>query len=239
MQDLREGCGTGTSAEDTAPADALVLFGTMGDLAHKKIFPALYHMVQHGHLDVPVIGVARAGRTNEHQGARARQHLAIRRRDRSKSLGEAAEVASHLRLQHQFARGGHWVYIAAAVSRGFVRDSDGTIITVDPQASMGTVASSINEASAIVGLLSRFQLLDSRLPARSGWHIRHIHCDRGAEHPCVRLRADGQTRFVVALQRCGTRQRRIPHSRRNPATVQEDTRPGNDRRREAQIFLAP
>jgi len=66
MPDLRQGCATGKSAEDTAPADILVLFGAMGDLAHKKIFPALYHMVQHGHLDVPVIGVARAGRTNEH-----------------------------------------------------------------------------------------------------------------------------------------------------------------------------
>lgn len=59
MPDLRQGCATGRNAEDTAPADALVLFGAMGDLAHKKIFPALYHMVQHGHLDVPVIGVAR------------------------------------------------------------------------------------------------------------------------------------------------------------------------------------
>src|SRR6266550_7740644 len=66
MPDLRQGCATGKSAEDTAPADALVLFGAMGDLAHKKIFPALYHMVRHSHMDVPVIGVARAGRTNEH-----------------------------------------------------------------------------------------------------------------------------------------------------------------------------
>ena len=66
MPDLRKGCATGKSGEDTAPADALVLFGAMGDLAHKKIFPALYHMVRHGHLDVPVIGVARAGRTAEH-----------------------------------------------------------------------------------------------------------------------------------------------------------------------------
>jgi glucose-6-phosphate 1-dehydrogenase len=72
MPDLREGCATAKSAEDTAPADALVLFGAMGDLAHKKIFPALYHMVQHGHLDVPVIGVARAGRTNEHLKERVR-----------------------------------------------------------------------------------------------------------------------------------------------------------------------
>src|ERR1700736_5320047 len=75
MPDLRQGCATGKSAEDTAPADALVLFGAMGDLAHKKIFPALYHMVQHGHLDVPVIGVARAGRTNEHLKERVRDSV--------------------------------------------------------------------------------------------------------------------------------------------------------------------
>src|SRR5437016_1879183 len=75
MPDLRQGCARGKSPEDTAPADVLVLFGTMGDLAHKKIFPALYHMVQHGHLDVPVIGVARAGRTNEHLKERVRDSI--------------------------------------------------------------------------------------------------------------------------------------------------------------------
>ena len=47
MPDLRQGCATGKSTEETMPADALVLFGTMGDLAHnKKIFPTLCHMVQ-------------------------------------------------------------------------------------------------------------------------------------------------------------------------------------------------
>src|SRR6202162_4334978 len=75
MPDLRQGCATGKSQEDTAPADTLVLFGAMGDLAHKKIFPALYHMVQHGHLLVPVIGVARAGRTNEHLKERVRDSI--------------------------------------------------------------------------------------------------------------------------------------------------------------------
>ncbi|MGA7195005.1 MAG: glucose-6-phosphate dehydrogenase, partial [Anaerolineales bacterium] len=39
-------------------SDALVLFGVTGDLAHKLIFPALYAMVKHGALTVPVIGVA-------------------------------------------------------------------------------------------------------------------------------------------------------------------------------------
>jgi len=42
----------------TAISDALVLFGVTGDLAHKLIFPALYAMVKHGELKVPIIGVA-------------------------------------------------------------------------------------------------------------------------------------------------------------------------------------
>ena len=42
----------------TAQSDALVLFGVTGDLARKKIFPALYAMAKRGVLDVPVVGVA-------------------------------------------------------------------------------------------------------------------------------------------------------------------------------------
>lgn len=42
----------------TTPADALVIFGVTGDLAHKMIFPALYAMAKSGALKVPVIGVA-------------------------------------------------------------------------------------------------------------------------------------------------------------------------------------
>lgn len=47
----------GASA-DAAQSDALVLFGVTGDLAYRKIFPALYAMVRSGALTVPVIGVA-------------------------------------------------------------------------------------------------------------------------------------------------------------------------------------
>jgi len=75
MPDLRQECATGKNTEETMPADALVLFGAMGDLAHKKIFPALYHMVRHGHLDVPVIGIARAARTDEHLKERVRDSI--------------------------------------------------------------------------------------------------------------------------------------------------------------------
>jgi glucose-6-phosphate 1-dehydrogenase len=42
-------------------SDALVFFGATGDLAYKKIFPSLQTMVKRGHLDMRVIGVAKAG----------------------------------------------------------------------------------------------------------------------------------------------------------------------------------
>ena len=56
-------------------SDALVFFGATGDLAYKKIFPALQAMVKRGHLDVPVIGVAKAGWNLDQLRARARDSL--------------------------------------------------------------------------------------------------------------------------------------------------------------------
>src|SRR5512146_651074 len=56
-------------------SDALVFFGATGDLAYKKIFPSLQAMVKRGHLDVPVIGVAKAGWNLEQLRARARDSL--------------------------------------------------------------------------------------------------------------------------------------------------------------------
>jgi glucose-6-phosphate 1-dehydrogenase len=50
--------GTNRTDGSTARSDALVLFGVTGDLAYKKIFPALYAMVKQGSLNVPVVGVA-------------------------------------------------------------------------------------------------------------------------------------------------------------------------------------
>jgi len=56
-------------------SDALVFFGATGDLAHKKIFPALQAMVKRGHLNVPVIGVAKAGWKIDQLRARAKDSL--------------------------------------------------------------------------------------------------------------------------------------------------------------------
>ena len=56
-------------------SDALVFFGATGDLAYKKIFPALQAMLKRGHLNVPVIGVAKAGWNLEQLKARAHDSL--------------------------------------------------------------------------------------------------------------------------------------------------------------------
>jgi hypothetical protein len=53
-------------------SDALVFFGATGDLACKKVFPALQAMAKHGHLNVPVIGEATAGWNLDQLKARAR-----------------------------------------------------------------------------------------------------------------------------------------------------------------------
>ena len=55
--------------------DALVLFGATGDLAFKKIFPALQAMIKRGHLTVPVIGVAKANRSEAELRDRIRESL--------------------------------------------------------------------------------------------------------------------------------------------------------------------
>ena len=55
--------------------DTLVFFGATGDLAYKKIFPALQAMIKRGNLNVPVIGVAKAGWNLDQLKARARDSL--------------------------------------------------------------------------------------------------------------------------------------------------------------------
>ena len=60
---------------DQTHSDALLFFGATGDLAYKKIFPALQAMVKRDRLNVPVIGVAKAGWNLEQLKARARESV--------------------------------------------------------------------------------------------------------------------------------------------------------------------
>jgi len=59
----------------TFHSDALVFFGATGDLAYKKIFPSLQSMVKRGHLNVPVVGVAKAGWNLDQLRARAKDSV--------------------------------------------------------------------------------------------------------------------------------------------------------------------
>ena len=56
-------------------SDALAFFGATGDLAYKKIFPALHAMARRGHLEFPVIGVAKSGWNLDQLRARARESI--------------------------------------------------------------------------------------------------------------------------------------------------------------------
>ena len=60
---------------DPQRSDALVIFGISGDLAFKKIFPALQNLARRGRLDMPIVGVARGGGTIETLHARVQQSL--------------------------------------------------------------------------------------------------------------------------------------------------------------------
>jgi glucose-6-phosphate 1-dehydrogenase len=58
-----------------SPSDALAFFGATGDLAYKKIFPALHSMARRGNLNFPVVGVAKSGWGLEQLRARARDSI--------------------------------------------------------------------------------------------------------------------------------------------------------------------
>jgi glucose-6-phosphate 1-dehydrogenase len=57
------------------PADALILFGITGDLARRKLFPALYNLTVEGVADIPIIGVASREWTDEILREKARESL--------------------------------------------------------------------------------------------------------------------------------------------------------------------
>ena len=65
-------------------ADALVLFGGTGDLARKKLFPALYEMEEAGELELPVIAVASSRWTQVEFRANAEKAI----RDRIQDINE-------------------------------------------------------------------------------------------------------------------------------------------------------
>lgn len=81
-------------------SDALVLFGATGDLAYKKIFPALQALMVRDGLDVPIIGVAHSGWSVEKLRNRAHASLVQAAKDQGGAVDEAAFDALSARLQY-------------------------------------------------------------------------------------------------------------------------------------------
>ena len=81
----------------TAPllADAFLLFGASGDLARKKLFPALYELTVEGRLGIPIVGVARSDWTDADLCDRAR--TSITERVENPDPAAIDELCSHLR----------------------------------------------------------------------------------------------------------------------------------------------
>ena len=79
-------------------------FGATGDLAYKKIFPSLHAMVKHGRLNVPVIGVAKAGWSLDQLSARARDSVAKHGDADDAALREALRAAALRRRRLQRRR---------------------------------------------------------------------------------------------------------------------------------------
>jgi glucose-6-phosphate 1-dehydrogenase len=80
-------------------SDALVFFGATGDLAYKKIFPALQAMIQRDGLDLPIICIAHSGWTLEQLRQRAHDSLAHAAEAQGTTVDEAAfaKLAAKLR----------------------------------------------------------------------------------------------------------------------------------------------
>jgi glucose-6-phosphate 1-dehydrogenase len=74
-------------------SDALVFFGASGDLAYKKIFPALQALVRRGKLDFPVVGVAKSSWNRDQLVERARASIA--------EHGEGVDEALFAKLESQ------------------------------------------------------------------------------------------------------------------------------------------
>jgi glucose-6-phosphate 1-dehydrogenase len=79
-----------------ARSDAFVFFGATGDLAYKKVFPALQALLRHGRIDMPIVAVAKSGFTLEQVTERARASL----KEHGGGIDEAAFAELVKRLKY-------------------------------------------------------------------------------------------------------------------------------------------
>ena len=133
-------------------ADALVLFGATGDLAKRKLFPALYHLERRGVLRVPVIGVARSDWTDTAFCQHAREAIAGAVPDASASVVEPLMDRLDL-IQGDYADPATWIELRNTLDRHGSRHA--VFYMAIPPNMFPTVA----EALATVGLNERGRIV--------------------------------------------------------------------------------
>ena len=87
------------------PADALAFFGATGDLAKKKIFPALYGLTRHNRLDMPIIGVARGQQSREQFVALAKESIAAAGKIDEKVFEQLAKRLQYVTVDYSDPKG--------------------------------------------------------------------------------------------------------------------------------------
>lgn len=105
-------------------SDALVFFGATGDLANKKIFPALQSLAKRGELNVPVIGVAKSGwnldQLKQHANESVEQHGGLDSEGFAKLMsllryvdGDYADAATFQQVRKQLGSAQHPLHYLA------------------------------------------------------------------------------------------------------------------------------
>jgi glucose-6-phosphate 1-dehydrogenase len=87
-------------ATEIPRSDALVFFGATGDLAYKKIFPALLAMIQRDDFDLPIIGISHSGWDTDKLRQRAHDSVAQAAKDAGESVDEPAFAKLAARLEY-------------------------------------------------------------------------------------------------------------------------------------------
>ena len=134
------------------PADALVLFGATGDLAKRKLFPALYQLERHGSLKVPVIGVARSDWTDEAFCTNAREAILTAIPDADPAVVEAVMARLDL-IQGDYSDHKTWDSLRSTL------DEHKSTVAVFYMAIPPTMFPTVAQSLASVGLNQRGRIV--------------------------------------------------------------------------------
>ncbi|HUC32601.1 MAG TPA: glucose-6-phosphate dehydrogenase, partial [Ilumatobacteraceae bacterium] len=133
-------------------ADALVLFGATGDLAKRKLFPALYELEEDGRLEVPVIGVARSEWTDDDFRNACAESIATHVKNADSELVERLLSRMDL-VQGDYADAATWETLRDTLDRG------GSKFAVFYMAIPPTMFPMVAEKLASVGLNERGRIV--------------------------------------------------------------------------------